>query len=134
MTDQDLKERAIRSIVCSAVKGYANGFSDRYINDNKKALLHYSYLPILDVSFRYYTDLDLELGTVFNKIFKDLGVDIAMIFCNSDRESSKQLFSCVSTIDGNLNPKQYWNKVCSSDNGYAIVVHEFLLNAENLHL
>lgn len=83
MTDQDLKERAIRSIVCSAVKGYANGFSMRHLSEVNKEdgvinmKIHNVFIAALGPEIQYYSALARSLDSSLGNMLEDMAISIA---------------------------------------------------------
>lgn len=79
------KERAIRSIVSSAVKSYANGFSTRHIsevdNDNEviNMKIHNVFIAALGAEIQYYSALARSLDSSLGNMLESMAISIAQL-------------------------------------------------------
>ncbi|MBR2630158.1 MAG: TdeIII family type II restriction endonuclease [Bacteroidaceae bacterium] len=77
------KERAIRSIVCSAVKSYANGFSTRHlaeVNDENGVInmkIHNVFIAALGPEIQYYSALARSLDSSLGNMLESMAISIA---------------------------------------------------------
>ena len=85
MSDNINKERAIRSIVSSAVKSYANGFSTRHLADlddengviNMK--IHNVFIAALGSEIQYYSALARSLDSSLGNMLESMAISIAKL-------------------------------------------------------
>lgn len=85
MSDNINKERAIRSIVSSAVKSYANGFSTRHLADlddengviNMK--IHNIFIAALGSEIQYYSALARSLDSSLGNMLESMAISIAKL-------------------------------------------------------
>lgn len=79
------KEKAIRSIVSSSVKGYANGFSARHlaeVNDENGVInmkIHNVFIAALGPEIQYYSALARSLDSSLGNMLEDMAITIAML-------------------------------------------------------
>lgn len=79
------KERAIRSIVFSAVKSYANGFSQRHIAevDNENGVInmkiHNVFIAALGPEIQYYSALARSLDSSLGNMLESMAISIAKL-------------------------------------------------------
>ena len=79
------KERAIRSIVCSAVKSYANGFSMRHLSevDDEDGVINMKinnvFIAALGSEIQYYSALARSLDSSLGNMLEDMAISIAML-------------------------------------------------------
>ena len=79
------KERAIRGIVSSAIKAYANGFSTRHIADvdNESGVInmkiHNVFIAALGPEIQYYSALSRSLDSSLGNMLENLAIDIAKL-------------------------------------------------------
>lgn len=79
------KERAIRCIVSSAVKAYANGFSTRHLaevnNDNGvlNMKIHNVFIAALGPEIQYYSALARSLDSSLGNMLEGMAIDIAKL-------------------------------------------------------
>ena len=77
------KERAIRSIVSSAVKAYANGFSMRHLaevnNENGviNMKIHNVFIAALGPEIQYYSALARSLDSSLGNMLESMAISIA---------------------------------------------------------
>lgn len=79
------KEKAIRSIVRSAVKSYASGFSDRHISEkgnpdgtiNMK--IHNVFISALGPEIQYYSALCRSLDSSLGNMLEEMAINIARL-------------------------------------------------------
>ena len=79
------KERAIRSIVSSAVKSYANGFSTRHlaeVNDENGVInmkIHNVFIAALGPEIQYYSALARSLDSSLGNMLESMAISIAAL-------------------------------------------------------
>lgn len=79
------KEKAIRSIVSSAVKAYANGFSTRHIAevDNENGVInmkiHNVFIAALGPEIQYYSALARSLDSSLGNMLESMAISIASL-------------------------------------------------------
>ena len=79
------KERAIRCIVCSAVKSYATGFSTRHLNEYDKEdgvinmKIHNVFIAALGPEIQYYSALARSLDSSLGNMIEDMAISIAKL-------------------------------------------------------
>ena len=79
------KEKAIRSIVSSAVKSYANGFSMRHlaeVDDENGVInmkIHNVFIAALGAEIQYYSALARSLDSSLGNMLEDMAISIAML-------------------------------------------------------
>lgn len=79
------KERAIRSIVSSAVKSYANGFSTRHlaeVNDENGVInmkIHNVFIAALGPEIQYYSALARYLDSSLGNMLESMAISIAAL-------------------------------------------------------
>ena len=79
------KERAIRSIVSSAVKSYANGFSTRHLAefDNENGVInmkiHNVFVAALGSEIQYYSALARSLDSSLGNMLEGMAISIAAL-------------------------------------------------------
>lgn len=79
------KERAIRSIVSSAVKSYANGFSTRHLAeiDNENGVInmkiHNVFIAALGPEIQYYSALARSLDSSLGNMLESMAISIASL-------------------------------------------------------
>ena len=79
------KEKAIRSIVSSAVKSYANGFSTRHIAevDNENGVInmkiHNVFIAALGPEIQYYSALARSLDSSLGNMLESMAISIATL-------------------------------------------------------
>ena len=79
------QERAIRSIVSSAVKSYANGFSTRHIaevNDENGVInmkIHNVFIAALGPEIQYYSALARSLDSSLGNMLESMAISIAKL-------------------------------------------------------
>lgn len=79
------KERAIRSIVSSAVKSYANGFSTRHLAevDNENGVInmkiHNIFIAALGSEIQYYSALARSLDSSLGNMLESMAISIASL-------------------------------------------------------
>lgn len=79
------KERAIRSIVSSAVRSYANGFSTRHlaeVNDENGVInmkIHNVFIAALGPEIQYYSALARSLDSSLGNMLESLAISIASL-------------------------------------------------------
>lgn len=85
MTNIIQKEKAIRAIVCSAVKSYANGFSTRHLaeveNENGviNMKIHNVFIAALGAEIQYYSALARSLDSSLGNMLEGMAISIAAI-------------------------------------------------------
>lgn len=85
MTDNINKEKAIRAIVSSAVKAYANGFSTRHIaevnNENGviNMKIHNVFIAASGTEIQYYSALDRLLDSSLGNMLESMAISIAQL-------------------------------------------------------
>lgn len=83
MSETINKERAIRSIVSSAVKSYANGFSTRHlaeVDDENGVInmkIHNVFIAALGVEIQYYSALARSLDSSLGNMLESMAISIA---------------------------------------------------------
>lgn len=83
MTDIINKEKAIRSIVSSAVKSYANGFSTRHlaeVDDENGVInmkIHNVFIAALGAEIQYYSALARSLDSSLGNMLESMAISIA---------------------------------------------------------
>ena len=85
MSDIINKEKAIRSIVSSAVKSYANGFSTRHlaeVNDENGVInmkIHNVFIAALGPEIQYYSALARSLDSSLGNMLESMAISIATL-------------------------------------------------------
>lgn len=83
MAERIDKERAIRSIVSSAVKAFANGFSTRHlaeVDDENGVInmkIHNVFIAALGPEIQYYSALARSLDSSLGNMLEDMAISIA---------------------------------------------------------
>lgn len=83
MSDTINKERAIRSIISSAVKSYANGFSTRHlaeVDDENGVInmkIHNVFIAALGQEIQYYSALARSLDSSLGNMLESMAISIA---------------------------------------------------------
>lgn len=79
------RERAIRSIVSSAVRSYANGFSTRHLAevDNENGVInmkiHNVFIAVLGPEIQYYSALARSLDSSLGNMLESMAISIASL-------------------------------------------------------
>lgn len=85
MSDYVLKEKAIRTIVASAVKSYANGFCTRHLAevDNENGVInmkiHNVFIAALGPEIQYYSALARSLDSSLGNMIEGMAINIAAL-------------------------------------------------------
>lgn len=85
MVESINKERAIRSIVSSSVKSYANGFSTRHLAevDNENGVInmkiHNVFIAALGPEIQYYSALARSLDSSLGNMLESMAISIAKL-------------------------------------------------------
>lgn len=81
----DFKERAIRCIVATSVKSYAQGFSDRHIaqKDDENGVInmkiHNVFIAALGPEIQYYSALARSLDSSLGNMLESMAIEIAKL-------------------------------------------------------
>ncbi|MDE6157812.1 MAG: TdeIII family type II restriction endonuclease [Muribaculaceae bacterium] len=81
----DMKERAIRAIVRSAVEGYAAAFSDRHIGESDdpegtiNMKIHNVFIAALGADIQYYSALARSLDSSLGNMLERMAINIATL-------------------------------------------------------
>jgi len=134
------KETAIRSIVRSAVKSYANGFSTRHLSevDDENGVInmkiHNVFIAALGSEIQYYSALARSLDSSLGNMLEDMAISIAMLnydvsqhvegpIYQEQTDYIAELLECYKNTKG-ANHKKLWNNICDDSHGYDIVKDE----------
>ena len=157
MSDYVLKEKAIRTIVASAVKSYANGFCTRHLAevDNENGVInmkiHNVFIAALGPEIQYYSALARSLDSSLGNMIEGMAIDIAALNYEVKQHVEGVLYKEQTDFIAELleqykrhedrkhqnggawycNP-DFWNHICQSENGYDIVIDEFQKSMEKL--
>jgi hypothetical protein len=121
-------ERAIRAVIGAAMEGYAAGFSDLPPSetDNEDCTItmekHEAFVAIKQNLFR---SMAVNIASLHDEAEQD-----TPCFLDEEGKDWKQgLFLPFPSEEELLISRDFWNRICKSDNGYNIVMDEFKKNA-----
>lgn len=140
MADSIDKERAIRGIVSSAVKSYANGFSTRHLAevDDENGMInmkiHNVFFAALGIEIKYYSALACSLDSSLGNMLESMAISIAELnhvvsqhvegtLYKEQNDYIAELLVCYKNAK-RANHKKLWNKICDDKKGYYIVTNE----------
>jgi len=94
----EYKEKAIRAIVASSVKSYAQGFSDRHISerDNENGTInmkiHNVFIAALGPEIQYYSALARSLDSSLGNMLESMAITIAELHYTVNQHVEGKLY------------------------------------------